>query len=84
MGLAAGIKLVPAVTGLYYLLQRRFAVVVWSVVVFAATIALSLIVLPSQTWRYFSELIFDPGRTGPGVVGDQPVVARRPGPAGRA
>ena len=65
VGLAAGIKLVPAITGLYYLLQRRWSAVIWSVVVFALTIAVSLVFLPSQTWRYFTELIFDPGRTGP-------------------
>ena len=65
VGLAAGIKLVPAITGLYYLLQRRFAAVLWAIGIFAATVALSLAVLPQQTWRYFSELIFDPGRTGP-------------------
>ncbi len=65
VGIAAGIKLTPAITGLYYLLQKRFAAVVWSVVFFAATIGLAFAILPSETWRYFSELIFDPARTGP-------------------
>jgi alpha-1,2-mannosyltransferase len=65
VGLAAGIKLVPAITGLYYLLQRRFAAVLWAMGIFLATVALSLAILPQQTWRYFTELIFDPGRTGP-------------------
>lgn len=65
VGVAAGIKLVPAVTGLFYLLQRRFAAVVWSVVAFAATVAGMLAVIPRETTRYFTRLIFDPSRTGP-------------------
>jgi len=65
VGVAAGIKLIPTVTGLFYLLQRRFAAVVWSVVVFAATVAVMLAVIPRETTRYFTRLIFDPGRTGP-------------------
>ena len=65
VGLAAGIKLVPAITALYYLLQRRFAAVLWAIGIFIATVAVSLAFLPHQTWRYFTDLIFDPGRTGP-------------------
>ncbi len=65
VGLAAGIKLVPAITGLYYLLQRRFAAVGWSMVVFAATIGVMLAIIPQETRRYFTKLIFDPSRTGP-------------------
>ncbi len=65
VGMAAGVKLTPAITGLYYLLQRRWWAVVWSVVFFMATIAGALAVLRSETVRYFTKLIFDPGRTGP-------------------
>ena len=65
VGLAAGIKLTPAITGLYYLLQKRWSAVIWSVVFFAVTVAIALAVLPSETWRYFTSLIFDPARTGP-------------------
>lgn len=65
VGVAAGIKLVPAVTGLYLLAQRRFAAAVWSGVVFLATVALMLAIIPRDTRRYFTSLIFDPGRTGP-------------------
>ncbi len=65
VGIAAGVKLTPAITGLYYLLQRRWSAVIWSVVFFAATIAVALVVLPDETVRYFTKLIFDPGRTGP-------------------
>jgi alpha-1,2-mannosyltransferase len=65
VGIAAGVKLTPAITGLYYLLQRRWSAVIWSVVFFVATIGVALIVLPDETVRYFTKLIFDPGRTGP-------------------
>jgi len=65
IGLAAGIKLIPAISGLYLLLQRRFAAAAISAGSFAATIAVMLVVIPSETRRYFTTLIFDPSRTGP-------------------
>ncbi len=65
VGLAAGIKLVPAVTGLYYLLLRRWTAVVASIVTFTATVGIALVVLPRQTVRFYTELMLDPGRTGP-------------------
>lgn len=65
VGIAAGIKLVPAISGLYYLLQRRFAAVAWSAGVFAATIGLMALIIPGETRRYFTQLILDPSRTGP-------------------
>ena len=65
VGISAGVKLTPAITGLYYLLQRRWSAVIWSVVFFVATIGVALVVLPDETVRYFTKLIFDPGRTGP-------------------
>lgn len=64
VGVTAGIKLIPAITGLYYLLQRRYAATAWCVVCFLLTLALPLALLPGETWRYFTELIFDPARTG--------------------
>ena len=65
VGVAAGIKLTPAVTGLYYLLQKRWSAVVWSIVFFALTVAIGLVLLPAETWRFFTKLMLDPGRTGP-------------------
>ena len=65
VGLAAGIKLTPAITGLYYLLQRRWSAVVWAVVFFAGTIGLGMLLVPSETVRFFTQLMFDPARTGP-------------------
>ncbi len=65
VGLAAGIKLVPAVTGFYFLAQRRYAAAVWSGAIFLATVGVMLAIMPRETRRYFTELIFDPARTGP-------------------
>jgi alpha-1,2-mannosyltransferase len=65
VGLAAGIKLTPAITGLYYLLQRRWSAVLWSVLFFAGTVLVGLLFVPSETTRFFTALMFDPARTGP-------------------
>jgi len=65
VGLAAGIKLTPAITGVYYLLQRRWSAVIWSVVFFAVTVLVGLAIVPSETVRFFTALMFDPARTGP-------------------
>ncbi|MCX4096071.1 mannosyltransferase [Nocardia sp. alder85J] len=65
VGVAAGIKLTPAVTGLYFLTQRRWASAVWAAAVFAGTIAVSLLISPSETHTYFGPLIGDANRIGP-------------------
>jgi alpha-1,2-mannosyltransferase len=65
VGITAGVKLVPAITGVYYLLGRRWRAVAWSVAVFAATVALAAAFLPSESWQYFTRLMFDASRTGP-------------------
>lgn len=64
VGLTAGIKLIPAITGLFYLLSRRFSAVAAAVATFVATGLLGLLVVPELTRRYFTELIFEPERTG--------------------
>jgi alpha-1,2-mannosyltransferase len=65
VGLAAGVKLTPAVTGLYFLGARRWATVAFSVAVFVATIAVSALVSGDQTRYYFTELLGDASRIGP-------------------
>lgn len=65
VGLAAGIKLTPAVSGLYFLGARRFRAVVFSAVVFLATVALSVAVVGQQGRYYFTDLLGDAGRIGP-------------------
>ncbi|KUI33711.1 alpha-(1-2)-phosphatidylinositol mannosyltransferase [Mycobacterium sp. IS-1590] len=65
VGLAAGLKLTPAVTGLYFLGARRWGAVVFSAVVFLATVGFSALVVGDETRRYFTELLGDADRVGP-------------------
>ena len=64
VGLAAGIKLTPAVGGLYFLGVRRWGTALFAAVVFVATVGVSVLVLGSQVRYYFTELIFDASRVG--------------------
>ncbi|ORB50286.1 alpha-(1-2)-phosphatidylinositol mannosyltransferase [Mycolicibacterium rhodesiae] len=65
VGLAAGIKLTPAVTGLYFLGMRRWGAAVFSAVVFAGTVGLSVAVIGQQARFYFTDLLGDARRVGP-------------------
>ena len=65
VGLAAGVKLTPAVSGLYFVGARRWATVVFSALVFFATIGVSAVVVGDQTRYYFTELLGDASRVGP-------------------
>ncbi|PRC45534.1 alpha-(1-2)-phosphatidylinositol mannosyltransferase, partial [Mycobacterium sp. ITM-2017-0098] len=59
IGLAAGVKLTPAVAGLYFVGARRWAVVLCSAVVFGLTIGVSALVVGDQARLYFTELLGD-------------------------
>ncbi|MHA4848715.1 mannosyltransferase [Rhodococcus sp. MSC1_016] len=65
VGFAAGIKLTPAITGLYFLLQRRWKAAVFSGVAFAATVGLSYLLVGSEAREYFTHLLGDADRIGP-------------------
>ena len=65
VGLAAGVKLTPAVAGLYFVGARRWGAAVFSAVVFAGTVGVAALVVGDQTRRYFTELLGDAGRVGP-------------------
>jgi alpha-1,2-mannosyltransferase len=65
VGLAAGVKLTPAIAGLYFVGARRWGAAVFSAVVFLATVAASVLVVGDQTRYYFTELIFKTDRVGP-------------------
>jgi alpha-1,2-mannosyltransferase len=65
VGLAAGIKLTPAVSGLYFLGARRWAAAVFSAVAFLATVGLSVLVVGQQGRYYFTDLLGDASRIGP-------------------
>nr|WP_054816392.1 mannosyltransferase [Nocardia arizonensis] len=65
VGLIAGIKLTPAITGLYFVARRRWATVVWSAVVFGATVGISYLINKHEATRYFGTLLGDADRIGP-------------------
>ncbi len=65
VGMAAGVKLTPAIAGLYFVGARRWAAAVFSAVVFLATVAVSALVVGDETRYYFTDLIFNTDRVGP-------------------
>ncbi len=65
VGFAAGIKLTPAITGLYFLATRRWKAAAFSAVAFALTVAVSYAALGHQAATYFTTLLGDADRIGP-------------------
>ena len=65
VGLAAGVKLTPAVSGLYFVGARRWGAAMFSAVVFFGTVAVSALIVGDQTRYYFTELLGDAHRVGP-------------------
>lgn len=64
VGLTAGMKLTPAVAGLYFLGARRWRAVVFSAVVFGATVATSIALGGAQARFYFTDLMGNANRIG--------------------
>lgn len=65
VGTAAGVKLTPAITGLYFVGVRRWGAAVFSAVVFLGTVAVSVLVVGDQVRYYFTDLLRDTKRVGP-------------------
>ena len=65
VGLAAGVKLTPAITGLYFLGIRRWGTAAFAAIVFAGTVALALSLIGAQARYYFTDLLGDASRIGP-------------------
>jgi alpha-1,2-mannosyltransferase len=65
VGLAAGVKLTPAASGLYFVGARRWAAVGFSAVVFFGTVGISWLIIGDETRYYFTELLGDASRIGP-------------------
>jgi alpha-1,2-mannosyltransferase len=65
VGLAAGVKLTPAASGLYFVGARRWAAVAFSAVVFFGTVGISWLIIGGETRYYFTELLGDASRVGP-------------------
>ncbi|MCW4355081.1 mannosyltransferase [Hoyosella sp. YIM 151337] len=64
-GIAAGIKLTPAIAGLYFLARRRYSAAAFSAVAFAATLGVSWLLIREETREYFASYFGDADRIGP-------------------
>ena len=65
VGLLAGVKLTPAITGLYLLGRRHVRAAAFSAVVFAGTVVLSFVLVPAEARTYFFDVGTNAGRVGP-------------------
>lgn len=65
VGVAAAVKLTPAVAGIYLLGARRWSAALFSLAVFILTIGVSLLVVGDQARYYFTDLLGDAHRVGP-------------------
>ncbi|WP_433682923.1 mannosyltransferase [Nocardia sp. CA-119907] len=65
IGVIAGIKLTPAISGLYFVARRRWGTALWSALVFGATVGVSFLINHKEAKRYFGTLLGDADRIGP-------------------
>jgi alpha-1,2-mannosyltransferase len=65
VGAGAGVKLTPAISGVHFLLQRRWAAAAWSFAGFLLTVGLAWLIAPAESFRYWFELLGDADRIGP-------------------
>jgi alpha-1,2-mannosyltransferase len=64
IGIAAGIKLTPAIFLLYFMVTRRFQAAMVSLATFAGTVVLGFFVLPFDAMRYWSGTFLNASRVG--------------------
>ena len=64
IGAAAGVKLTPAIAGVYLVGMRRWAAACVTVAAFVATIGVAALVNPQDTKLYFTQLLGDVRRIG--------------------
>ena len=65
IGVGAGVKLTPAITGLYFVGLRRWGAALFSAAAYFATVGLAYLVLPGDTNRYFPGQMIRAGQTLP-------------------
>jgi alpha-1,2-mannosyltransferase len=63
-GLAASIKLVPAMVGVLYLLAGRWQAAVKAAAVAVAATAVGALLAWDDTWRFFTDTVFESSRVG--------------------
>ncbi|MFB9903261.1 glycosyltransferase 87 family protein [Allokutzneria oryzae] len=64
VGLAAGIKITPAIFVIYFLVTRRYRAAATAVATFLGTVLVSLVVTPGDTLRYWSGTFLRTERVG--------------------
>ncbi len=64
IGLAAAVKLTPAIFVLFFLARRRYAPVGTAAATFAGVTALGLLLAPTDSIRYWTTALFDADRVG--------------------
>jgi alpha-1,2-mannosyltransferase len=65
VGVTAGIKLTPALSGIYFLATKRWAAAIWSAVAFFVTAGIAWVISPAQSRLYWFHLLSETGRIGP-------------------
>jgi alpha-1,2-mannosyltransferase len=63
-GIAAGIKIIPGVYVIYFLLRRDWLAVVRAALAFAATVGVSAIASPHDATHFWTKLFWDPNHVG--------------------
>jgi alpha-1,2-mannosyltransferase len=72
VGVAAAVKLTPAVFILFFLVRKDYRAALRAGVTFLAATALAFAVLPASSVTYWTRSLFDAGQIGtPGYVGNQ-------------
>lgn len=64
VGIAAAIKMTPAVVVIYFLARRQWRAAINVVVGFLAATGIAWAITPSDTWKYWTSTVFDPERIG--------------------
>ena len=64
IGIAAGIKLTPAVFAVYLLATRRYRAAATAAAAFAGTVAIAFALVPGDAARYWDLSFLDPGHVG--------------------
>jgi alpha-1,2-mannosyltransferase len=64
IGLAAAVKLTPAFFILFAVASGQYRRALNASLVMVASLALGFVVLPAESWEYWTSLIFDPARVG--------------------
>ena len=64
IGIAAGIKLTPAVFAVYLLATRRYRAAATAAAAFAGTVAIAFALVPGDATRYWDLSFLDPGHVG--------------------